>query len=112
MKIVNTAVAALALALAGCNVTDAQNRLLEKDGALRVDPAPSGQRYDFVVSLRNVKDVGYDPDDRETRNGKALQVLREQCPTGRVVGETVVSTGEYALGGAARTYAVQVRCRA
>lgn len=105
------ALAAAAVLLGGCAGTDAHTRLLEKDGAVRVDAAGPGLPYEFVVSIRNVKDAGYDPDVPEIRNGQALRMLRDQCPAGRVVGETVISTGEYVLGNPARTYAVQVRCR-
>ncbi|NEV75631.1 hypothetical protein DYI24_00945 [Rhodopseudomonas sp. BR0C11] len=104
------AIAAI-FALAGCAGTDSHTRILEKEGAVRVDPAPPGQPYDFVVSIRNVKDIGYDPDNKATRDELATRMLREQCPSSRVIGETVINTGEYLLGNAARSYAVQVRCK-
>ena len=102
--------AVLALfALTGCAGSQSHLRLLEKDNALSVMPVQS-PTHDFVVSIRNVKDFGYDPDDRGTRDRTALQALATQCPRGRVVGETVIDTGTYALGNPSRTYAVQVKC--
>lgn len=98
-----------ALALIGCAGSQSHLRILESGNAISVSPA-SVPSHDFVVSIRNVKDFGYDPDDKATRDTTALQMLREQCPAGRVVGETVVNTGTYALGNPSRTYLVQVKC--
>lgn len=95
--------------LSACAGTQSHLRILEKDNALRVDPSQN-PNYDYVVSLRNVKDIGYDPDNKATRDSTALSALSAQCPSGRVVGETVISTGTYLLGNASRTYAIQVKC--
>jgi hypothetical protein len=97
--------------LAGCVGSDLHNRALEADNAVRVDPAPPGQPYDFVVSVRNLKDFGYDPDNKPDRDGVALRFLKTQCPAGRIYGETVIDTGTYLLGNPSRTYAMQVKCR-
>ncbi|WP_050400333.1 hypothetical protein [Bradyrhizobium embrapense] len=103
---------ALALALAGCAGSSSADRVLQAYGNVRVDAASPGLPYDYVVSINNVKDIGYDPDNPETRNSTALRFMSAQCPSARVVGETVMTTGSYPLGGAARTYAVQVKCKA
>lgn len=100
--------AAVAL-LAGCAGTQSYLRILESSNAISVAPA-SGPGHDFVVSIRNIKDIGYDPDDKPVRDATALQMMRAQCPAGRVVGETVLNTGAYMLGNPSRTYLVQVRC--
>lgn len=100
---------AFALALSGCAGTDSHLRLLEKDNAVRVEPASTPDAT-YVVSVRNVIDVGYDPDDKATRDDVALRMVRAQCPGGQVVGETMIATGEYLLGRQARTYAIKVRC--
>lgn len=97
------------VAFAGCAGSQSHLRLLEKDNALSVAPANS-PTHDFVVSIRNLKDFGYDADDKATRDRTALQALEAQCPAGRVVGETVINTGTYALGNPSRTYAIQVKC--
>lgn len=99
----------LALILSACAGSQTHMRVLEADNALNVMPA-SSPTHDFVVSIRNLKDFGYDPDDKATRDRTALQALETQCPAGRVVGETVINTGTYALGNPSRTYAIQVKC--
>lgn len=99
----------VASSLAGCAGTNVGNQSMLANGSLSVQPS-QGQSYDFVVSLRNVKDFGFDPDDKATRDRTALMVVKDQCPGGRVVGETVINTGTYLLGNPARTYAMQVKC--
>lgn len=99
----------LAPAFSGCSGTQSHLRTLEQINALSVAPA-SSPTHDFVVSIRNVKDPGYDPDIKATRDATALSALKTQCPGGRVVGETVIDTGTYLLGNPARTYAIQVKC--
>lgn len=99
----------VALTLAGCAGSQSHLRLLEKDNALSVTPV-NAPTHDYVVSVRRVFDFGYDPDDKPTRDRVALQVLSTQCPGARIVGETVINTGEFALGAASRTYAIQVKC--
>lgn len=98
-----------AMLVLGCAGSQSHLRLLEKDNALSVTTAQSSL-YDFVVSIRNIKDIGYDPDDKPTRDRTALQALNSQCPGARIVGETVINTGTYALGNPSRTYAIQVKC--
>lgn len=82
---------------------------MEYHGTLTILPANTPD-HDFIVSIRNIKDIGYNPDNPDTRNGTALLALKEQCPTGRVVGETVINTGTFGLGQPARTYAIRVKC--
>lgn len=102
--------AALAgIGVSGCSGSQSHLRLLEADNALSVAPANS-PTHDFVVSIRNVKDIGYDPDDKATRDRTAVQAMQAQCPSARVVGETVITTGTYLLGNPARTYAIQIKC--
>lgn len=93
----------------GCAGSQSHLRLLEKDNALNIAPT-QGVGYDYVVSIRNVKDFGFDPDNKATRDRTVLQAMQSQCPGARIVGETVTSTGEYALGNPSRTYAIQVKC--
>jgi hypothetical protein len=100
---------ALVLGLSGCAGTEAGMPLLQKDNALNVLPSQQ-PGYDYLVSIRNVKDFGYDPDDKATRDRTALLALKDQCAAPQIVGETVINTGTYALGNPARTYAIQVKC--
>lgn len=48
--------------LACCAGSQSHLRILEADNALSVAPAQSAG-YDYLVSIRNVKDFGFDPDD-------------------------------------------------
>lgn len=101
---------AIALAVAGCAGTDTQLRMLEKEGAYQIEPSQNKAAYDYVVRITNLVDVGYNPDNPETRNGAALRGLRTQCPSGRIVGEDVVEKGAYANGRPAREYFIHVKC--
>lgn len=98
-----------ALALGGCAGSQEHLRLLEADHAISVMPA-SAPDHDFVVSIRNLVDVGYDPDDKATRDRTALQFMQAQCPRATIVGETAISTGNYLMGRPAKTYAIKIKC--
>lgn len=99
----------VALVVSACAGTDAHMRMLESDGAFAI--APGAAAGEYVVTLRNVRDFGYDPDDPAQRQATAARALEAQCGRpGRVVGETIINTGTYALGQPARTYAVRVVC--
>lgn len=104
------AAVALALPLAACTPgTQGYIRNMESHGHLRVEPAYSSD-YDYNVHVRNVLDIGYDPSDKATRDRTALQMLENQCPTGSVVGETVINTGEWMGGRPSETYILHIRC--
>lgn len=98
------------LVLAGCAGTDAHLRVLEQSSAYQIEPAQNKAAYDYVVRIKNVVDIGYDPDNPETRADAALRGLKAQCPRGRIVGESIVEKGTYALGKPAREYFIQVKC--
>jgi hypothetical protein len=99
----------LAALLAGCAGTDTQLRMLERDNALRIEPV-SGKPYDYIVRLSNLVDVGYNPDNKETRDDTAMRAIKAQCPKGRIVGEEVIEKGTYVMGRPAREYLVQIKC--
>jgi hypothetical protein len=100
----------IVVALAGCATSGAYHQMLQTNGAMHVDPAPPGVGYDYVVSLRNLVDIGFNPDDKATRDATALSLLKTQCPAGSVVGETIINTGTYATGRPSLVYALQVKC--
>ena len=100
----------LALSIAGCAGTDTQLRMLESQNALQIEPAQS-KDYDYVVKMKNLLDIGYDPDNPETRKETALRAMRSQCPQGRIVGEQIIDKGTYAVGRPAREYFIQIKCR-
>jgi hypothetical protein len=94
------------IALSGCQT---QMRMLETSGDLRVEPSTvSGS--DYVVHLRNTVDFGFNPDDEANRHRTTLNLLKSQCPSGKVVKDTVINTGTYGFGKPARLYSVYVKC--
>ncbi|KAA0689861.1 hypothetical protein DTW90_30685 [Neorhizobium sp. P12A] len=86
-------------------------RAMESAGELAVTPE-TGKPYDYTVKILNRRDIGYNPDDLDQRKKTALLLLKDQCPNGSVIGETVVNTGTYGIGTPARAYFVQVKCNA
>lgn len=99
-----------AAVLAGCAGTQTQMRLLENQNALRVEPT-SGPGYDYTVVVKNVKDVGYNPDNRADRESIALRAISTQCPSAAIAKEEVIETGTYLLGNPSRDYFMRIRCR-
>lgn len=103
-------VATLAVAfLSACAGSQSYLRILENEGAISVAPAFADD-HDYVVSIRNVLDFGYDPDDKATRDRTALQFMSAQCPRARIVGENVIATGAWLGGRPSRTYQIRIRC--
>lgn len=96
-------------ALLGCAGTDSHLRLLERENALRIEPAQN-RHFDYIVRMSNVVDIGYDPDNKTTRDETALRAMKTQCPNGKIVGEDIIEKGAYAIGRAAREYLVQIKC--
>jgi hypothetical protein len=60
--------------------------------------------------MKNLIDIGYDPDNPETRKETALRAMQTQCPGARIVGEQIIEKGTYAIGRPAREYFVQIKC--
>jgi hypothetical protein len=102
-------VAALCAALGGCAGTDTHLRMLENSNALQIEPSQV-KDFDYVVRMKNLIDIGYDPDNPETRKDTALRAMQAQCPGARIVGEQVIEKGTYAIGRPAREYFVQIKC--
>jgi|UPI0006486AF9 hypothetical protein len=100
-----------ALSLASCAGSQTKLRMQEGSGELAVMPE-TGKPYDYTVKIVNRRDIGYDPDNIDTRKSTALALLRTQCPRAEIIGETVVNNGTYAIGTPARTYFVQAKCNA
>ena len=95
---------AAALPLAGCQ---SHMHVLENAGHMRVEPSTLPDS-DYVVHLRNFRDINYDPDDKANRESWALAMTKTQCPAGRIVKTDSFTSGS--RGRAARTYYVYVRC--
>jgi hypothetical protein len=79
-------------------------------GIVRVDAAAPGAPYDFVVHVRNIPDIKYNPLVREDRNHMARDLVRGECRHARVVGEDVVNTEIYGITSSLPDYIVLVSC--
>jgi hypothetical protein len=79
-------------------------------GMVRVDAAAPGAPYDFVVHVRNIPDIKYNPVVREDRNRMARDLVRGECHHARVVGEDIVNTEIYGLTSSLPDYIVLVSC--
>jgi hypothetical protein len=79
-------------------------------GMVRIEQASLGNPYDFVVHVRNIPDIGYNPVVREDRQRMALGLLRKQCPAGRVIGEDKIKTEIWGLTSSPPDYVVLVKC--
>lgn len=94
------------LLLAGCQ---SQMRMLESSGDIRAEPSTVAGS-DYVVHLRNTLDFGYNPDDKANRQKTALALMKTQCPSGRIVKESVLNTGTYGFGRPSRVYSIYIKC--
>lgn len=100
---------ALAAVCAGCAGSETQMRLLEKDNVLQIEPSQT-KDFDYIVRMKNALDIGYDPDNPESRNSMALRAIQSQCPGARIVGEKTIDKGTYLGGRPVREYFVQMKC--
>jgi hypothetical protein len=80
-------------------------------GAVRVEQAAAGKPYDFIVHVRNIPDIGYNPDVREDRTRMALRLLKGQCRAPRVVGDDKINTEIWGITSSLPDYVVLVSCR-
>ena len=99
----------LCFALSSCAGSQEHYRLLEASGDLQVSPSQT-PGSDYIVSIRNKEDFGFNPDEKSVRDRTALGLLKTQCPKGEIAGETVIDTGKYITGSSAKTYSVFVKC--
>ena len=79
-------------------------------GIVRVEAASPDKPYDFVVHVRNIPDIKYNPLVRQDRNRMALDLVRGECPRGHVVGEDTVNTEIYGITSHLPDYVVLVSC--
>ena len=66
--------------------------------------------YDFIVSIKNGKDLGINADNQTARDRMALLALKNQCEAPQIVKEVVVDSGMDLFGSAAHTYELHVKC--
>ena len=79
-------------------------------GRVWVEPASPDKPYDFVVHVRNIPDIKYNPLVREDRYRMAIDLVRGQCRHGRIVGEDTRTTEIYGLTSSLPDYVVLVSC--
>jgi hypothetical protein len=79
-------------------------------GMVRVDAAAPGAPYDFVVHVRNIPDIKYNPLVRDDRKRMAFHLVRGECRRARVVGEDIVNTEIYGITSSLPDYVVLVSC--
>jgi hypothetical protein len=79
-------------------------------GIVRIDRASPEEPYDFVVHVRDIPNIKYNPLVREDRNRMALDLVRTQCPRARVVGEDKRITEIWGLTSSPPDYVVLVSC--
>jgi hypothetical protein len=82
----------------------------DQRGLIRIEPAAVGKPYDFVVHVRNIPDIGYNPEVSEDRRRMALHLLRPQCHAAQVVGEDKIKTELWGITSSPPDYVVLVRC--
>jgi hypothetical protein len=70
-------IVALCAALAGCAGTDTHLRMLENSNALQIEPSQI-KDFDYVVRMKNLIDIAYDPDNPETRKETALRTPAQE----------------------------------
>ena len=87
--------------LAGC--ADAR-------GIVSIEQASVGKPYDFVVHVRNIPEIGYNPEVKQDRHRMALGLLKRQCPLGRVFGEDKIITEIWGITSSRPDYVVLIKC--
>ena len=79
-------------------------------GLVRVEAASPDKPYDFVVHVRNIPDIKYNPLVRQDRHRMALELVRGECPYARIVGEDSLITELYGVTSSLPDYVVLVSC--
>ncbi|MBV8699417.1 hypothetical protein [Bradyrhizobium sp.] len=77
----------------------------------RVEAAPTGQPYDYIVHVPNTYDYRYNPQVRDDRLSSARRMVRQFCPKTRVVGDNVFQTEIFGLITGKPDYVVYIQCR-
>jgi hypothetical protein len=79
-------------------------------GMAWVQQAAPGNPYDFVVHVRKIPDIGYNPEVREDRYRMALKLLRGRCRAAQIVGDDKINTEIWGITSSRPDYVVLVRC--
>jgi hypothetical protein len=81
-------------------------------GTVRIEQASAGKPYDYVVHVKNIHEIGYNPEVSEDRKGMALALVKRYCGAPRVVGEQKIITEIYGITSSKPDYVVFVSCGA
>lgn len=76
-----------------------------------VEQASAEKPYDYIVHVRNVPAIGYNPLVKEDRDRMALRTLRGHCRAGRIVGDREINTEIWGITSSYPDYVVLVTCR-
>jgi hypothetical protein len=87
---------------------EARDMVREVAGVERASP---GKPYDYIVHVRNIPAIAYNPEVREDRDRMAVKALRGQCKAGRIVGEDKLDTEIWGITSSYPDYVVLVKCR-
>jgi hypothetical protein len=79
-------------------------------GAVRIEHAAAAQGFDFVVHVRSIPAIKYNPLVSQDRRRMALALVKQQCPSGRVVGEGKRITEIWGITNSPPDYMVLVSC--
>jgi hypothetical protein len=79
-------------------------------GAVWVEQASAGKPYDFIVHVRDIPDIGYNPEVQEDRYRMARKLLKGQCRAMHVVGDHKRNTEIWGLTSSPPDYVVLVKC--
>jgi|SRR5579872_477649 len=79
--------------------------------SVRVERASPDKAYDFAVHVANKPAIKYNPLVRADRHRMALDLVRSECPNGRIVGEDIINTEIWGITSSPPDYVVLVRCR-
>jgi hypothetical protein len=79
-------------------------------GAVRIEQASARKPYDFVVHVRNIPEIKYNPEVKEDRHRMALNLLKKQCPAARIVGEDKIINEIWGITSSPPDYIVLVAC--
>ena len=79
-------------------------------GMVFVETAFPDRPYDFVVHVSNIPKIKYNPLVRADRNRMALDLVRDFCRKGRVVGADKIITEIWGITSSPPDYIVLVSC--
>jgi len=109
MKLNFTFILILAFFLIGCAGTQSHLRVLEANGAIKVDVSDS-KEYDYKVVIKNSVDFGWDGGKEEDRIKTVQMMFKDSCSSVDVIDQTPIKTGTYLTGKESVTWVMKVKC--